>query len=121
MAGKAIMAALFVVAGMMHLLAPTPFLRIVPPVLPWPQALVALSGAAEILGGMGLLFGRTRRYAAYGLVLLLLAVFPANIYMAVAHIPFPGISAQSPALAWLLWLRLPMQFLLIAWVWRYTK
>ena len=115
------MVALFVVAGTMHFLAPAPFLRIVPPMLPWPQALVALSGAAEILGGAGLLFRRTRRQAAYGLILLLVAVFPANIYMAAAHIPFPGISAQSPVQTWLLWLRLPMQFLLIAWVWRYTK
>lgn len=105
----------------MHFLIPAPFIRIVPPMLPWPEALVALSGAAEILGGAGILLSRTRRQAAYALVLLLIAVFPANIYMAVAHISFPGIAGQSPLQPWFQWLRLPIQFLLIAWVWRYTK
>lgn len=109
------MAALFLFAGMMHLFTPAPFLRIVPPMLPWHHALVAISGAAEILGGVGLLLGRTRRWAAYGLIMLLIAVFPANIYMAVAHNSFSEIPV------WLLWLRLPIQFLLIGWVWRYTK
>jgi uncharacterized membrane protein len=83
--------------------------------LPWPDALVAISGAAEILCGAGLLLNRTRRQAAYGLLVLLIAIFPANVYMAVAHTSFPEIAV------WLLWLRLPIQFLLIAWVWRYTK
>ncbi len=115
MAGKVVLAALFVVAGIMHFLTPAPFLRIVPPTLPWPAALVALSGAGEIAGGVGILLSRTRRSAAFGLILLLIVVFPANIYMVVAHTSFPGIAV------WLLWLRLPTQFLLIAWVWRYTK
>lgn len=109
----------------MHFAIPVPFIRIVPPMLPWPEALVALSGATEILGGAGLLFSRTRRPAAYGLVLLPITVFPANIYMAVAHIPFHGVAGhlplQPPLQPWLQWLRLPIQFLLIAWVWRYTK
>ena len=109
------MAALFVFAGMLHFLTPAPFLRIVPPMLPWPEALVAISGAGEIAGGVGILLSRTRRSAAFGLILLLIVVFPANIYMVGAHSSFPGIPV------WLLWLRLPMQFLLIAWVWRYTK
>ena len=125
MFGKITIATLFLIAGIMHLLIPAPFIRIVPPMFPWPKALVALSGAAEILGGAGLLLDSTRRPAAFGLILLLIAVFPASIYMAVAHIPLPGIAAhlplQSPLQPWLLWLRLPLQFLLIAWVWRYTK
>ncbi|MEP6535047.1 MAG: DoxX family membrane protein [Bryobacteraceae bacterium] len=118
---KIVISIVFLVAGTLHFLIPAPFVRIVPPMLPWPGALVAISGAAEILGGAGLLLNRTRRVAAYGLVLLLIAVFPANIYMAMERIPLPGMGSQSPLLPWLLWLRLPLQFLLIAWVWRYTK
>jgi uncharacterized membrane protein len=114
---KIVLAAFFILAGVLHFLTPIPFIRIVPPMLPWPQALVAISGAAEILGGFALLLSVTQRHAAYGLVLLLIAVFPANIYMAMTHIPFPGVIGQS----WFQWLRLPVQFLLIAWVWRYTR
>ena len=78
--------------------------------------MVAISGVAEILGAIGLLLPALRRAAAYGLAVLLVAIFPANIYMAVAHIPFPGIYGES----WFQWARLPFQFVLIAWVWRYT-
>ena len=102
--------------GTLHFIFPAPFIRIMPPFLPWPGALVAISGAAEILGGLGLFLAPLRRSAAYGLAGLLLAIFPANIYMAVAHIPFPGIYGQ----AWFQWLRLPFQFVLIAWVLRYA-
>jgi uncharacterized membrane protein len=112
---------LFLIAGTLHFVRPAPFLRIVPPMLPRPAALIAISGVAEILGCVGFLFHPTRRVAAYGLALLLIAVFPANVYMAVAPIPLPGIASESPLQLWLLWLRLPVQFLLIAWVWRYTK
>jgi uncharacterized membrane protein len=115
--GRLILAALFIITGTMHLFVPAPFLRIMPPVLPWPGALVAISGVAEIFGGVGLLLPAMRRFAAYSLALLLVAVFPANIYMAVAHIQFPGWLGES----WFQWLRLPFQFVLIAWVWRYTR
>ncbi|MGI8744390.1 MAG: DoxX family protein [Bryobacteraceae bacterium] len=116
LAGRILLAALFIVAGVLHLVSPAPFLRIVPPFLPWSEALVAISGIAEISGGVGLLIPGLRRFAAYGLVVLLIAVFPANIYMAVAHVPFGGWMGQ----AWLQWLRLPFQFVLIAWAWIYT-
>jgi uncharacterized membrane protein len=79
--------------------------------------LVWVSGGAEFLGGVGLLVRRCRRAAAYGLFVLLLAVFPANIYMAVAHIPFPGWLGKS----WLQWLRLPLQIPLIFWALHYTR
>lgn len=102
------LAALFLGAGTLHFLAPGPFVRIVPPFLPWPGALVAMSGAAEIAGALGLLTVRFRQAAAYGLIALLIAVFPANIYMALKGMMFP---------AWVLWARLPLQFLLIWWVW----
>ena len=117
MIGRLLFAALFLTSGTLHFLRPEPFIRIVPPYLPWHAALVAISGAAELAGGIGLLLPRFRRAAAYGLVILLVAVFPANIYMATAHVPFPGLYGQS----WFQWLRLPFQFVLIAWGWRYTR
>jgi uncharacterized membrane protein len=115
--GRNILAGFFVVAGSLHFLFPGPYLQMMPPFLPWPRALVWISGAAEIAGGAGLLRPRWRRAAAYGLVLLLIAVFPANIFMAGAHVPFSGLLGQS----WVQWLRLPLQIPLILWAWRYTR
>jgi uncharacterized membrane protein len=111
------LAIFFIIAGSLHFIFPAPYFRIMPPFLPWPGALIAISGAAEILGGAGLLTARWRRPAAYGLALLLVAVFPANIYMAIAHVEFPGWLGQS----WFQWLRLPLQLVLIAWVLRYAR
>ncbi len=110
--GRWLLAALFLSAGVMHFVSPGIFVKIVPPFLPWPRALVAISGAAEIAGAIGLLTVRWRTPAAYGLIALLIAVFPANIYMAVQGMMFP---------AWALWARLPLQFVLIWWVWRTRK
>jgi uncharacterized membrane protein len=115
--GLLIFAGIFVVSGVLHFLRPEPYARIIPPMLPWPKTLVLISGAAELLGGVGLLLRKYRRAAAYGLTLLLVAVFPANIYMAVAHVPFPGLLGES----WVQWARLPLQIPLIAWAWHYTK
>ena len=115
--GRVALAIFFITAGSLHFLFPAPYLRIMPPVLPWPRALIGASGVAEILGGLGLLTSQWRRSAAWGLVLLLLAVFPANIYMAVAHIRFAGWPGQP----WFQWLRLPFQFALIAWVLYYAR
>jgi len=83
-----------------------------PPWIPWHVAMVDISGAAEIAGGIGLLISSVRRAAAWGLVALLIAVFPANIYMAVDQIQFTA-HPLSPAL---LWGRLLLQPLFIAWV-----
>lgn len=107
--GRGLLAALFFAAGAAHFASPGFFVKIVPPFLPWPQALVAISGAAEIAGAAGLLTARWRTRAAYGLIALLIAVFPANIYMAVEGLMLP---------AWALWARLPLQFVLIWWVWQ---
>ena len=117
MIGRTILAVIFIVAGSLHFLFPSPYVRMVPPFLPWPSALVWISGVAEIAGGVGLLLPKGRRFAAYGLVLLLIAVFPANIYMAVAHVQFSGLLGN----AWFQWLRLPLQIPLILWAWRYTR
>ncbi len=104
------LALLFVGAGALHVIRPEIFERIVPPALPAPRLLVLLSGAAEVAGGLGLLLPATRRGAAWGLLALLVAVFPANVHMLQLadslHIP-----------AWMLWARLPLQPLLMAAVW----
>ena len=105
------MAALFLGAGMLHFVHPAPYLRIMPPALPAPRLLVLLSGVAEVAGGLGLLLPATRRAATWGLLALLLAVFPANIYMLQIH-------EQLHLWAWVAWARLPLQPLLMWWVWR---
>jgi uncharacterized membrane protein len=104
-----LMAGAMVAIGITHFTAPKPYIRIVPAALPAPAALVYISGFFEILGGLGLLIPRLRRPAAWGLVALYVAVFPANINMALKNEPLAG--KQRPLL---LWLRLPLQPALIA-------
>lgn len=104
-----LMAAFYVGAGVMHFVKPAFYLAMMPPRLPWPSALVAISGVAEIALGVAVLVPATRVYAAWGLIALLIAVFPANIYAAVAELPGRGGYG-----------RLPVQALLIAWAWWYT-
>ena len=110
------LAVLMVIAGVMHFVAPAGYARIVPRGLPAPKALVFLSGVAEILGGLGLLLPATRPWAAWGLIALFIAVFPANVNMAVNRI---GFGRKAPP-AWLLWARLPLQGVLIAWAYAFT-
>ena len=108
---------IFVGAGTLHFLAPGAYERIMPPYLPLHRELVYLSGVLEIAGGMGLFAGRTRSFAGIGLVLLLLGVWPANLQMLL-----DARAAGKPS--WwvaLLWARLPLQLLLIAWVWRVSR
>ena len=107
---RVLLALLFVGAGVAHFVRPGPYVAIVPPVLPAPELLVAVSGAAEIVGGLALLVPALRRAAGVGLIALLLAVYPANIYMATHDVPLDGLR-----LPW--WghaIRLPFQFVLIA-------
>ena len=105
------LAMLFVLAGIWHFVHPATYLAIMPPWLPQPLALIYVSGVFEILGGLGLLPARTRRIAGWGLLALLVAVFPANLYMALIHeqLGIPG---------WIAWGRLPLQLPLMWWVWR---
>ncbi len=103
--------------GVQHFLDPEPFVQIVPSMLPAPRTLVFVSGFFEILGGLGLLVPRTRRAAAWGLIALYIAVFPANVNMAVNHLPMGD--RVLPPLA--LWLRLPLQAVFIAWAWWFTR
>lgn len=102
----------FVIAGIAHFVTPALYLPLMPPYLPWPMALIHLSGAAEIAGGVGLLIPKLRRAAAWGLMALLLAVFPANIHMFDVGLVLGG--KQIPT--WILWARLPLQFILMLWI-----
>jgi uncharacterized membrane protein len=112
---KYLMAALYVLAGMNHFLNPAVYLKIMPPYLPWHRFLVAASGVCEIALGLLLLVPRYARWAAWGLIALLIAVFPANLHMAV----HPELYPEIPAAA--LWARLPLQAVLIAWACVYTR
>ncbi|TDB64455.1 DoxX family protein [Arundinibacter roseus] len=109
-----IMALLYIAAGSMHFIQPKFFLKIVPPILPFPEGIVIISGIAEILLGLLLLVPFTRALAAWGVILLLIAVFPANLYMAYA----PKFHQISP---WIRWGRLPLQFVLMYWAYQYTR
>jgi uncharacterized membrane protein len=106
-------AALFVAAGVNHFIKPDFYRGIIPPAFPAPGVLVAVSGGCEIAGGLGLLVRPLRRAAGWGLIALLLAVFPANVYMATSPQATPGWHFPH----WLLWLRLPLQAVFVAWVW----
>jgi uncharacterized membrane protein len=101
----------------MHFRAPGAYERIMPSYLPMHRELVLLSGALEVAGGLGLLHERTRSAAGVGLVLLLLAVWPANLQMLL------DARAEGRPSWWvaLLWARLPLQLPLIAWVWRASR
>lgn len=109
------LAVVFVAAGVNHFVMPEVYVRIMPPYLPAPKALVYLSGAFEILGGLGVLPRATRAAAGWGLVALLIAVFPANLHMAL----HPEQFASVPA--WALYARLPFQLVLIGWAYWATR
>lgn len=104
---------IFVVMGSLHFWKPSIFVRIIPDFIPGHKAMVYISGVAEIAGGIGILLPQFREAAAWGLLLLLVAVFPANINMAVQAIQKAGfLSWYSVAMI----IRLPLQFVLMYWV-----
>ena len=109
-----LLSAAMVGIGVMHFVSPDPFVRIVPELLPNPLALVYISGAFETLGGLGLLWERTRRWAAWGLIALYLAVFPANINMAINELQ---LRPDGDIPVWMMWARLPLQTVFIAAAW----
>jgi uncharacterized membrane protein len=102
--------ALFLTTGTLHFVRPADYTSIVPPQFDHAALLVAISGVAELAGGIGLLIPATRNAAGIGLIALLIAVWPANWYMALAAGHF---AAVAPA--WVIWLRVPLQLLLIWW------
>lgn len=110
-----IMSVLYIFAGIMHFRKPWLYYKITPPLLlPLKKPINIITGISEIAGGIGLLIEATQPYAAWGLILLLIAVFPANIYMLTSK------GAGLKIKTWILWLRLPLQFVLIAWAYWYT-
>lgn len=110
-----LMALLYIGAGINHFVHPGMYLKIMPPNVPFHPEMVQISGVFEIVLGALLLPRLTRSYAAFGLVLLLIAVFPANIYMA------QSFYWQQHPLLWLAILRLPLQVVLIWWAARYVR
>lgn len=109
-----VMAALYILAGLNHFINPKMYGRIMPPYIPYKRAMVFWSGVAEVILGMGLLFPLTQKIAAWGIIALLIAVFPANIEMARTK------KARMNVPLWLVILRLPLQFVLIWWAWLYS-
>jgi uncharacterized membrane protein len=113
--GRIVMGVFYIAAGTAHFVAVRLYESIMPAYLPAHHSLVLLSGAAEIAGGLGVLIPRTRQAAAWGIVLLLVAVMPANVWMAQHPEFYPNIPR------WVIWFRLPLQLPLIWWAWLYTR
>ena len=112
---KYVFAVFWILAGLNHFRSDEFYLRMIPPYLPWHLFLVYASGLVEIALGISLLVPWLQRLTAWGLIALLVAVFPANIHMAVHSELFPEFSPT------LLWARLPVQALLIAWAYWFTE
>jgi uncharacterized membrane protein len=117
-----VMGLFYLFAGISHFTNPGFFRQIVPPFLPAPGLLVVVTGVAEIVLGSLVMVPATRRAAAWGVIALLVVVYPANIYQAVSHpeLVDPPAWIGQPSEAALL-VRLPLQFVLMYWAWRYTR
>jgi uncharacterized membrane protein len=113
--GRIVMGVFYIAAGTAHFVATPLYESIMPAYLPAHHELVLLSGVAEIAGGLGVLIPRTRQAAAWGIVLLLVAVMPANVWMA----QHPELYTNIPR--WVIWFRLPLQLPLIWWAWMCTR
>jgi uncharacterized membrane protein len=109
------MSLLYISAGIYHFINPGVYVKIMPPWLPFPEVIVYVSGAAEIILGICLLYQPWRRRAAWGIIFLLLFVFPANIQMAINY------HNENHPRFWGSMLRLPLQIMLIWWAYLYTK
>lgn len=112
---RVLFAAFFILAGVSHFTNSRFFISIVPPYLPWPAALVYVSGMAEFGVGALLVVPATAPLAGWGLIALLIAVFPANVHMAMNVGLYPTMSPRA------LWIRLPLQGVLILWAYWYTR
>lgn len=109
------LSALYVAAGIYHFLSPQLYVSIMPAFVPYPFAMVLISGMAEIILGTLVLFNTTRRMAAYGIILLLVFIYPANVQMLVNYVH------QHHPYTWLAAARLPLQIPLIWWAWKVSK
>ena len=112
-----VMGGFYILNGLNHFFNADAYIAIMPAYLPWHSQLVVLSGVAEIAVGAGVLIPATRVTAAWGVILLLILIFPANLYVAMNGLPYLG---DEPNTA-LNWVRLPFQLVLIAWAYWYTK
>lgn len=108
----------FVLAGTLHFTHTSRYVAIMPPYVPRHREVVLVSGAAEIAGGVLGMLASTRRLARWWLIALLVAVFPANLHMAIHPDQIRGLP-KIPR--WLLWARLPLQPVFAWWVWRATE
>ena len=113
-----LLAAFFVLAGALHFLRPREYEAMMPPYVPRHRRAVAISGAAEIAGGIAVVPRSTRRAAGLWLLTLLVVVFPANLDMAVHPERHRGLERVP---RWALWARLPLQPLIMIWAWRATR
>ena len=112
MLSRLFLAGFFIIAGSYHFISAKSYLPMMPSYLPWHLPLIYLSGLAEIAGGIGVLIPRFRKAAGYGLIALLLAIFPANIHMLLHGAVIGGKVVPE----WILIARLPLQFVMIWWV-----
>jgi uncharacterized membrane protein len=113
------LAGFFTFAGVMHFVIPRSYEAMMPPSLPRHKEAVAVSGVAEIAGGLAVAKLSTRRFARWWLLALLVAVFPANVHMALNPEQIRGLDLDRIP-RWALWARLPLQPLAMLWVWRAT-
>ena len=109
------LSAFFIYFGVDHFINPDFYLSIMPPSFPLHEEAVYISGFFEIAGGIGVLIPRFRKIAGWGLVALLIAVYPANIYMAISPEAFPDIPIE------ILYFRLVLQFLFFYWAYSVTR
>jgi len=116
-----LMGPMYIVAGALHFVVPELYVQIIPPVFPARLALVYLSGLAEVGVGIGVLLPRTRRHAAWATVALLVAIFPANVYMATNGVVVEGMPGGGDPSDFVRWGRLPLQGVLILWALWYTQ
>ncbi len=110
-----LLALMYVAIGVQHFTAPEGFVAIVPPYLPAALLLVYISGVAEILGGLGVIPFATRKWAGWGIIALLVAVFPANLHMALNPQDFPEVATGF------IYGRLPFQLVFAVWAWWVTQ
>ena len=112
---RIVLALFFIYAGYSHFTKARFFYKITPPLLqPWKETINIIVGISEIAGGIGLLIPFTQVWAAWGIIALLIAVFPANIYMLTSK------GAGMKIKMWFLWLRMPLQLVLIALIYQFT-
>ncbi len=114
---RIVLGAFFIFAGVLHFINPQTYVGMMPPYLPFHLELVYLSGVFEIAGGLGVFHPKTQRLAGLGLIALLVAVFPANLHMAIHQVQIEGL----PGSPFALWARLPFQLVFIAWAWWATQ